>query len=482
MAERKAPKRTRASKETDEKKSLNETTENVEAMKEVEEVKNAKADDEKVDEVKEEEKEVIEESKEDSVDDKVVDKAEEVSDENDETANVSEDEMDNVQKASETVFGEDETELPVTFEKPSEEEETKTQVAEQEDLAKKIAGTSFMSDEEELLDHKLLEAGKQKKRELYFDDVIPLHDSIQYESTSIIRKREFLNLVESMRTGKTLYGVVTGCCVYEGHITAIVKYGDFFRILIPFEFFTKLTKEDEEFIASRGGNKNASDARKRHRIEQRIMSEVDFIVGKIDEENGLAVANRLTAMSRKMVNFYFSKNRSGDYNINEGTRAEARIVRATSNYLVAELYGMEYRLSAEDLSAVRIPDVSEMFPVGSTAPVKIIALDRKKENKHYSISCKISIKEGMEDRRLSCFNFYARGSRVLATVTGVETYGIFCRLEGKGGVLDVLCHFPNNDYSELPSIGSLVSVLITGKDEENLRLNGVISRVLKYAN
>ena len=382
---------------------------------------------------------------------------------------------------AESSFDEDDANVPAAFDKVSKEVEEKTKAKEQEDLAKRIAGASLLTDEEERINKKLIEAGGKVKKKLYSDSVIPLEDHIQYESTAMIRHNEYLSLVEALRTRKALKGRVTGSCVFDGRVTAIVKYGDFFRVLIPFDFFTHLSKEDVEFIASKGNNKNVIMDRQRLRVDQRFNSEVDFIVGKVDEENGLAVADRLSAMARKKMDFYFGKNRNGEYRINEGQKVEVRIVRATENYAVAEMYGMEYRLSAEDLAVVHIPDVSKVFPVGSTAPAKILMLKREKKGKVGNIKAKISIKEGLEDRRLSCFNFYTEGSRVLATVTGVETYGIFCRLEGSNGVIDVLCPFSQSDFVNIPTIGSLVSVLITNKDADSLRLRGNISRVLKYA-
>ncbi|MCR5144737.1 MAG: S1 RNA-binding domain-containing protein [Lachnospiraceae bacterium] len=472
MAESKAPKRVRASKVKEEKLEVesivSEEKEDV-IEKELDTTNDA------TDDTTDDATDVVIEQQEDAVETENNESESSLSDEL-----VSEEDVEVEKNISAEVFGEDEEELPIEFDEVDKAALQETKKAEQEDLAKKMSKSLFVSDEEELLDKKLLEAGRKKKKELYSDAVIPLHDEVQYVSNSVIRKNEFLNLVDSMHTGRILYGTVVGIEMYCGMVSAVVKYGEFFRTIIPFDYFTTLTKDDEKLISKKGNNKSVSDAIKRKHIEDRIMSEVDFIVGKIDEENGIAIANRISAMNRKKISFFFSRSRNGEYGVKEGMKAEARIVRATSNYLYAELYGIEFKLSAEDIASVHIADVSEMYPVGTTAPVKILKLDREKKGKNYSIKVKVSIKEGMEDRRLSCFNFYSKGSRVLATVTGVETYGIFCRLEGANGVLDVLCSYPTNEFIRLPHVGSLVAVRITSKDEENIRLNGQIVKVLNY--
>lgn len=354
-----------------------------------------------------------------------------------------------------------------------------TERLEKEEIMNKLSKTGSKSAKEELMERRIIEAGRKQRKEMYMsNDVIPLHDSgLSYVTEGEMMKREFLELVESQKAGKRLTGKVTGSTTIEGRPTAIVKYGKYFRVLIPFELFISPRKSDLDYIAK---HPEQEDKQKRLLVNQRARSEVDFIIRKVDEVNQIAIGDRISAMQREVRNWYFGKQKNGKYNLNVGDKVEARIVDATTMGLTVEVRGKEFRLYQQDISHRYMNDVSKEYEVGTTIPVIFTKLERVRASKtQWILNASVSIKEASNDPRRRYFDLYEVGTNVTAVVTGVETYGIYCRIEDSDGMADVLCKFSTEEYKKLPKEGSIVYLRITAKDEANLHLYGSLIRTLK---
>lgn len=354
-----------------------------------------------------------------------------------------------------------------------------TERLEKEEIMNTLSKTGSLSAREEIMERRIIEAGRKQRKLMYAsNDVIPLHDTgLSYVTEGEMMKREFLELVESQKAGKKLTGVITGSTTVGGEPTAIVKYGKYFRVLIPYECLLVPRKSDIDYMEKHPEQK---EKQKRLLVNQRARSEVDFIIRNVDEVNRIAFGDRVAAMKREMRNWYFGRQKNGKYNLNAGDKVEARIVDTTTMGLTVEVRGKEFRLYQQDISYRYIPDVSKEFEVGTTIPVLIKSLERVRvDKKQWKLNASVSIKEANEDPRRRYFDLYEIGTNVTAVVTGVETYGIYCRIEDSDGMADVLCKFSTEEYKKLPKEGSIVFLRITAKDESNLYLYGTLIRTLK---
>lgn len=321
-------------------------------------------------------------------------------------------------------------------------------------------------------------ASRAVKKMLYQDsEVIPLKDKVSYTSEGEKKRIDMLELIDSQKSKKILTGKVVAM-VMQGKIPcAIVKFGEYYRVLIPYEFFVVEREHDKKLLASMKPSEQLDQ--KRFMINQRITSEVDFIVNRIDEENEVIIGNRVQAMQKKFRNWYLGTSpRTGEYLLSEGKVVEGRVVFSTSDYATIEVFGKEVRLTAEDLSWRYIPDISAEFEVGQTVPVCITALEREKIGKAVNVKTKFSVKLAKPDNRMVYFNKYPINTVVSGVVSGVNEYGIFTRIEDEDGGMDILCQFSDHD-DEIPPVGSKVLIYILQKNEEKLRIFGRIVKRLK---
>lgn len=368
------------------------------------------------------------------------------------------------------------------LEEPDPEALKKTKEQEHQDILNKVAQSAVVSDEEHIYERKLISAGRNVKREMYNDDgVIPIGDTLQYDSEGKARKREFLELVESQKVGKVLTGRITASTTIGGHITAVVEYGRYFEVLIPYELLIKPRPSDIKYFEEH--NKEECERHRRLLVNQRILSEVDFVARQIDEASQKVIGDRISAMNRQMQAWYFGRRPNGEYIIQPGTKMEARVVYSTQVNMTVEVRGKEYRLDPKDISYRRIPDVAAEYPSGTTVPVVFKDITREKQSGNtYKLTAHVSVKEATEDLRRRAFDTYTVGSMVSAWVSGIEEYGIFARLGGEDGQLDVLCSFPRDEHVKLPEIKSTILVRIQRKsepDDPEMRIYGTMVRQLR---
>lgn len=329
-------------------------------------------------------------------------------------------------------------------------------------------------------------ASKSEKIALYSDGgVIPLGDSLQYVSEGTRRRDNFIELVNSLRSHNVLTGRIISTTTQYGHLCAVVRYG-YFSVTIPSEKF--LTANEEKQLAE-----EKNEAEKNHMLRRfmnsRIGAEIDFIIVGIDENEQVAIGDRKEAMALKTRAWYLTTNSQGQYALNKGTKVEARVAVATQNQMTVEVFGMEYKLREKDISYVRVPDISKEFPVGSTVPVVFTKLERVKQGKNVAIHASVSVKDALMDPRKRYFDMYTLNSVITGTVTGITEDGIYVRLEGMDGRIDMMCAFPKNAPAPgrspvLPTIGTNVLCKVLKKEETDsknrpiFRMYGTIIRTL----
>lgn len=123
-------------------------------------------------------------------------------------------------------------------------------------------------------------------------------------------------------TGR-IYSITT----QDGRICAVIKYG-YFKVLIPSE---KLLSQREKAAIEKTSDEGEKVRMRRRYANQRIGSEVDFVVAAVDEESMVAVGDRNRAMEIKKQAWYLAHEQNGEPALRKGTRAEARVVEASWN-------------------------------------------------------------------------------------------------------------------------------------------------------
>lgn len=315
----------------------------------------------------------------------------------------------------------------------------------------------------------ITQASRQKKREIYSDgDIIPLGESLQFESEGQKRRNDYMDLVSSKRSMSPITGRIYSITTQDGRICAVINHG-YFKVLIPTE---KLFSPREKAAIEKTADEGEKVRMRRRFANQRIGSEVDFVVVAVDEENMLAVGDRNRAMEIKKQAWYLAHEQNGEPALKKGTRAEARVVEASRNILCVEVFGIEYILREHDIAYVQIPDVSAEYPVGTTVPVIFTELERTKTEDGIVIHSHVSVKEALPDPRKQEFDGIQIKDVLSAVVTGTNENGIIVRLGGMIGKQDAMCQYQKkttvNGFSanaDIPEIGRRVIVKIRKKEE-----------------
>lgn len=315
----------------------------------------------------------------------------------------------------------------------------------------------------------ITQVSRQKKREIYSDgDIIPLGDTLQFESEGQKRRNDYMELVSSIRSTSPITGRIYSITTQDGRICAVIKYG-YFKVLIPSE---KLLSQREKAAIEKTSDEGEKVRMRRRYANQRLGSEVDFVVVAVDEESMIAVGDRNRAMEIKKQAWYLAHEQNGEPALRKGTRAEARVVEASRNMLCVEVFGIEYILREHDLAYVQIPDVSAEYPVGSTVPVIFTELERNKTEDGIVIHSHVSVKEALPDPRKQEFDGIQLKDVLSAVVTGTNENGIIVRLGGMNGKQDAMCQYQKkttiNGFSanaDIPEIGRRVIVKIRKKEE-----------------
>lgn len=326
----------------------------------------------------------------------------------------------------------------------------------------------------------LTKAGKRKKKEMYRDNsIITIGDAPAIASEGEKKKQAYLELVTSLKTKTPLKGIISSSRVIADHLTAVILYGDI-QVLIPVE---KLAVFD---ITIHGTEKEQATF-KRMLVNQRLGAEVEFIVEQIKESDRLAIGNRVAALTKRKKEYFLTRDRHDKFKINEGDKAEARIVYTAIDRIGIELFGFECDLRQKDISYTRIADVTQDYEPGDIIAVKVMHIEREivevEGKKKWDFKCSVSAKEAQPDPRKEHFYYYAEGTGSLADVTQIDESGVYVRLGGKTGKMDALIPFGQNAQID-PSItkGTRLQVQITHVDEDQLRLFARIVRIVKKAN
>ncbi len=195
-------------------------------------------------------------------------------------------------------------------------------------------------------------------------------------------------------------------------------------------------------------------------LQNMVGATIDFIIIKVDRENGVAVASRrLAARSQR----YFFAHRP---NLSQtGAQVKCRVLSVGPRRCLVECYGHDINLTQRDLRYTAIPDLREEYHPGEELDCVVTGFDLEKDELQISVKATQSNPfDGAEQR-------HPVGSRRYATIAGKYGGGVFCNLPD-GTVC--MCNYSYQHEDSDFMVGDTVIVLVQRFAEEKRQMYGKI--------
>ncbi len=292
------------------------------------------------------------------------------------------------------------------------------------------------------------------------EDVLSVNGERVSEGRIDAFSKSLIDLVASKKNKKILTDRINGIETAGGHTNAVLYHGEF-KVLIPDSYMFDLTTRG--YVIP----ENAAFA---HIISGRLDAEVDYVIVEIDIENRIAVGNHLEAARRKQKAFFIDPGPDGQPLVKKGMIVEARVITVRRFGIFVDIFGCESFIPIKELSYSRIADAGDLFSAGEIIQVRILEIEPAADSQ---VKVTASVKEAIPDPRIAAMSMYKLDGLYNGRVTMIDEFGIFVAL---GNGAECKCEFPKDKY---PSIGSVVSVRIFRKNEEEKLLWGVITRIIK---
>ena len=288
-------------------------------------------------------------------------------------------------------------------------------------------------------------------------DILAIDDTLGVQTELEKARDKFLDLVESLKTGRYLTDVIQGVEKHSdgGMPRAVIFHGDY-KVILMASMVVDLPKTLRE--------RDPNDMYY-YLLQKRLGSEIDYVVKGIDANTGLAVASRKEAMANKRRHYYINTTREGTYRIYEGLVCEARVVSVVPEGIFVDLFGIDVYIPLRELSYTRIPDAMGYFEPGDRVLTKITKLDRSNPNDIYVAA---SVKRVAHDPTEKFLEKVETGANYAGTVTMIDETGIFVQLDM--GV-ECRCKFP---FRSRPPVDARVIVTIEGVNMQDKRVWGKI--------
>lgn len=291
-------------------------------------------------------------------------------------------------------------------------------------------------------------------------EILSIDDELGVQTELEKARDKFLDLIESLKTGRYLTGTIQGVEKHSGmgEPRAIVFHGDY-KVVIMASMVVNLPRNlrDQE----------PNDIYQ-YLLTKRIGAEIDYVVKGIDQNTGLAVASRKEAMNTKRRYYYLSLTREGTYRIYEGLVCEARVTSVIPDGIFVEIFGIDVYIPLRELSYTRIADAMGYFEPGDRVLVKITDLDRSDPT---DIRVSASVKRVASNPVAKALEKIEVGSNYAGTVSMVDETGIFVQLDVGA---ECRCPYP---YRSRPPRDARVIVKISGIDMEKQVTWGSINYV-----
>ena len=187
-------------------------------------------------------------------------------------------------------------------------------------------------------------------------------------------------------------------------------------------------------------------------LQNMVGATIDFIIIKVDRENGVAVASRrLAARSQR----YFFAHRP---NLSQtGAQVKCRVLSVGPRRCLVECYGHDINLTQRELRYTAIPDLREEYHPSQELDCAVTGFDPEKD------SLQISVKATLTDPFDGAEQRHPVGSRRYATIAGKYGGGVFCNLpDGTVCMCSYSYQYEDADFM----VGDTVIVLVQRFAEE----------------
>lgn len=297
-------------------------------------------------------------------------------------------------------------------------------------------------------------AEKRKDKE----PILTIDDRLSVQTDATAYNADFLDIVESMKSGKILTDYIAGTENIKGRTVAVLWHGEI-KVIIPLEFAVEPPRRVKGEATIEEGHK--------FMLTKRLGAEIDYVIDKVDEEAKVAVGNRLKAMAVKRKKYYFGSDKYGNNILYPDKIAEARVVATIINGIFVEVFGVETFIPSAELSYQRIANPEEAFTVGERVLVRISKIEKNPDD--FTVSIVTSIKRAKEDPYQKAVGKLQVGSQYVGRVSMVDANGVFVHLPC--GV-DCLCAFPPRGR---PVLNAQVTVVVEGINLPRRRIWGKIT-------
>ena len=278
-------------------------------------------------------------------------------------------------------------------------------------------------------------------------DILAIDDELGVQTEFDKARDKFLDLIESLQTGRYLTGKIQGVEKHSGggEPRAVLFHGDY-KVVIMASMLVTLPQDIRD--------KEPNDVYY-YLLTKRLGAEIDYVVKGIDPNTGLAVASRKEAMLNKRRYYYLTPTREGMLRVYEGLVCEARVVSVILDGIFVELFGIDVYIPLIELSHIRLSDAMGYFEPGDRVLVKITRLKRNDPNR---IRVSASVKQVATNPVDKAIEKLEVGSCYAGTVSMANESGIFVNLDMGA---ECLCKYP---YRSRPPKDARAIVKIGGID------------------
>ena len=321
--------------------------------------------------------------------------------------------------------------------------------------------------------------GRQRARVLGEKDVVAIDSEsgeVGYVTNADIAKKALEEMRSAWTVGRPLKGIVSRVSLAKNSdgspflvggaktYCCNVMYGPI-NVMIPLPFMMRISPNERLKTAEE------KDKFLKLLANERIGSEVEFVIKSLDERSMTAVASRLDALDLARGRWMQKKSRS--YVLREGDIIEARVCYVTNGAVCVEAFGIEQNIPLREITYRRLSSARDLYMAGDRIPVKIMSLKRTSLSEGgFDIQVELSAKEAEHDPRELYMRHIDVGDTSIGIVKQVTARLVYVGLHGLD--IDVICH-QSKEFTP-PSKGQQVLVVITEKDEEAKELKGNIIR------
>lgn len=269
-------------------------------------------------------------------------------------------------------------------------------------------------------------------------------------------RQEWNSIYASYRGRSALTGTIIG--VDPLHITvrnketgAMEKKTMYCAIVVPYR--VRVVIPDTEMWEQ-------EQARPDFVLQNMVGAAIDFIIIKVDRENGVAVASRRQAARSQR---YFFAHRPALNRI--GAQVKCRVLSVGPRRCLVECYGHDINLTQRELRYTAIPDLREEYHPGEELDCVVTAFDPEKDDLQISVKATQSNPfDGAEQR-------HPVGSRRYATIAGKYGGGVFCNLPD-GTVC--MCNYSYQHEDSDFMVGDTVIIVVQRFETEKRQMYGKI--------